>query len=244
MLPLSLTGDGHHGRGDSGRRALTVAGSVVPTLRSEYKPQPTTAPGVCCPVQVSRRRQRVAVSTLEPPFGFLSRNTGIPMPLSPQSPELTPVIVSAALRRVSPAGRRPGSWSGYRPRAGSAQGRFRANDCRGGASECWSWGCGSVCLGLGCGSSHVLEALWLISTQLCTNWSGCTPVIPALARWRQEDHTFNVFTLENLRNSGSLWDRYPISRVINMHLKNNRGWGQSPPGCAFFAALGQMSNRI
>lgn len=141
------------------------------------------------------------------------------------------VVVGAALRRVSSVGRRPGSRSGYRPRAGSACSRFRANDCRGGASERWELGllgsschprkllagCGSGCLDLGYGSPHVLEAPRLISVpQLCTNRSGCTPVIPALAMWRQEYYKFNVI-LENLRHSGSLWYRHTVSRVM---LKN------------------------
>lgn len=73
-----------------GEEPSPVAGSVVPTLGSEYKPQPTTAPGVWWPVRVSRRGRRNAVSTLEPPFGFQSGNSGIPMPLSTQSPGLTP----------------------------------------------------------------------------------------------------------------------------------------------------------
>lgn len=150
------------------------------------------------------------------------------------------------LRSVSPAGCRPGSRSGYRPRAGSARGVSAGTTAGAGrpnagagllGSSCHPRkplaGCGSVCLGLGCGSTHVLDAPGLISTQLCTNRSGCTPIIPALARWRQEDLTFNVI-LENLRNSGSLSDRYPISRVINMQLKSSRGgcsWGLGPPEC-------------
>lgn len=68
---------------------------------------------------------------------------------------------------------------------------------------------------------------------------GVHPCSSSPARWRQEDHKFNVI-LENLRNSGSLWDRYLISRVLKIHLKNNRGGcGRGTPGFASFAALGQ-----
>lgn len=128
MLSLSPAGDGDHGRGASGRRALTVAGSVVPILRFKYKPQPTTtprarAPYVCHEGDIESRvhtRTTLWVPIQEQCF------PDVPKPAVART-HPSPVVVSAALRRVSPAGRRPRSWSPYRPRAGPARGRFRGN---------------------------------------------------------------------------------------------------------------------
>lgn len=133
--------------------SLTAPGSLVPTLREPGAPCMGHEGDSGMPCPHSNRPLDSCLGTVV---------SQCPEPEVVRT-HPSPVVACAVLRPVSPAGRRPGSRSDDRPRAGSARRRFRAGACRGGASERSRpglsgasahprrplAGCGSGCLGLG-----------------------------------------------------------------------------------------------